>query len=218
MTHLDADLAMVPGRRFRRNGATKRAFDVLVSLMLVPIIAPIVAILFLIARYDGGPALFAQKRVGRDGRMFRCWKIRTMVVDAEAQLERHLREDPVAAAEWARDQKLTIDPRVTPVGRFLRETSLDELPQIFNVLRGDMSLVGPRPVTEGEFVRYAGNEWAYKAVRPGITGIWQVSGRNDVDYPTRVRMDVEYARTRSLGGDVAIILKTAGAVLGRTGR
>jgi lipopolysaccharide/colanic/teichoic acid biosynthesis glycosyltransferase len=141
-----------------------------------------------------------------------------MVVDAEARLAEHLSADPKAAAEWERDRKLTDDPRITQFGRLMRESSLDELPQIFNVLRGEMSFVGPRPVPAAELAKYSGYEWAYKSVKPGITGLWQVSGRNDVDYATRVQMDVRYVRTRSLPGDVGIIVRTAGAVLQRTGR
>ena len=201
-----------------RTDVTKRVFDVTISLLLLPVALPIISILCLLVCRDGGPVFFQQVRVGRDGRLFHCWKIRTMVVDAEERLREHLRENPDAAAEWVRDQKLLNDPRITTFGHFLRASSLDELPQILNVLRGEMSLVGPRPITKDELVRYRDHEWAYRSVRPGITGLWQVSGRNEVSYEERVQMDVRYAQVRSLWVDVTIIVRTAGAVLGRTGR
>jgi lipopolysaccharide/colanic/teichoic acid biosynthesis glycosyltransferase len=205
-------------RRLARREISKRAFDLGLAIFLLPVILPFIIVLSLFAMLDGGPAFFGQMRVGRGGRLFRCWKIRTMVVDAEARLARHLKDDPEAAAEWRAYRKLSADPRITRLGRFMRETSLDELPQIFNVLRGEMSFVGPRPVVEPEMEEYRGYEWAYKSVRPGITGLWQVSGRNDVSYAERVALDVRYARSRSLKLDLVIIVRTAGAVLNRTGR
>lgn len=218
MTHLDADLTSVRSRRFDRGAIAKRGLDFGLALFLLPVVLPITLVLGLLASLDGGPAFFGQMRIGYGGRLFRCWKIRTMVTDAEARLERHLSTNPAAAEEWACAHKLADDPRITRLGRLMRETSLDELPQILNVLRGEMSFVGPRPVIESEFELYCGYEWAYKSVRPGITGLWQVSGRNSVSYAERIRMDVHYARTRNLKGDMAIIVRTAGAVLGRTGQ
>jgi lipopolysaccharide/colanic/teichoic acid biosynthesis glycosyltransferase len=196
----------------------KSGFDFTVALLLLPILLPIIAVLYVLTRLDGGPGFFGHERVCRNGRRFKCWKIRTMVPDAQAVLRRHLAENPEAAAEWARDFKLTDDPRITRLGNFLRRTSLDELPQIWNVLRGDMSFVGPRPVTPDELPKYRGYEWCYLSLKPGITGLWQVSGRNDVDYDTRVRMDMTYCTERSLPRDVGIMFRTVGAVLGSTGR
>ncbi|MGB3407810.1 MAG: sugar transferase [Jannaschia sp.] len=198
--------------------ASKAVFDFAFAIVLLPVLIPIIGVLYVLTRLDGGPGFYGHVRVGRDGRLFRCWKIRSMVPDAQAVLKRHLDENPEAAAEWARDFKLTDDPRVTRLGNFLRRTSLDELPQIWNVLRGDMSFVGPRPVTEAEMPKYRGYEWSYLSMKPGITGLWQVSGRNDLSYATRVRLDAAYCRRRTFLGDLAIIGRTAGAVLGRTGR
>jgi len=198
--------------------AAKRVLDLGFVLALLPLALPLMAILALTIRRDGGPAFFGHARIGRHGRTFRCWKLRTMVPDAEAALAAHLAADRDAAAEWARDYKLTDDPRVTRLGRFLRRTSLDELPQLLNVARGDMSVVGPRPVTVAELSKYDGFSWVYLAVKPGLTGLWQVSGRNDVDYAARVALDVDYHASRSFVGDVAIIARTGRAVLARTGR
>ncbi len=196
----------------------KRVFDVVFALVLLPFLVPVIGVLWLSVRRDGGPGFFGHERIGRDGVAFRCWKLRTMVVDAEARLCAHLAADPEAAAEWAREHKLSNDPRVTRWGRFLRRTSLDELPQIWNVLRGEMSFVGPRPVVLAELDRYGPHRAAYCALRPGITGLWQVSGRNDVSYAERVQLDASYARSCGLWRDLEIILRTAHAVLGATGR
>lgn len=200
-------------------GTGKRAFDLTAAVLLLVIFAP--AILFLaalVALLDGGKPFISLRRVGRDGRHFPCWKIRTMVVDAEARLKQLLAEDPEAAEEWARDQKLSNDPRVTWLGKVLRSTSLDELPQLWNVLRGEMSLVGPRPVTDAEMVRYGDASASYVSVRPGVTGLWQVQGRNSVSYDERVRLDVEYVSRLSFMSDLSILVRTVGAVLNRTGR
>lgn len=167
---------------------------------------------------DGGPGFFGHRRIGRNGEVFRCWKIRTMVVDAEARLAEHLASDPEAAAEWERDHKLRDDPRITRLGAFLRATSLDELPQIWNVLKGEMSFVGPRPVVRDEMRKYGAARTAYLAMKPGITGLWQVSGRNDVSYDERVAMDVEYVSSVSLLTDVRLILLTGLSIVDRTGR
>jgi exopolysaccharide production protein ExoY len=201
-----------------RAARAKRLFDLAVTLMALPVTAVIIAMLYLLTRLDGGPGFFGHVRVGRHDQDFRCWKIRTMVPDAEAVLKTYLAQNPAAAEEWARDFKLTDDPRVTRLGRFLRASSLDELPQIWNVLRGEMSLVGPRPITRSEMARYAGREWCYLSVKPGITGMWQVSGRNDVSYDTRVQLDMQYLRAPSMRQDLGIILRTCAVVLTRTGR
>ncbi|SMX44728.1 sugar transferase [Actibacterium lipolyticum] len=196
----------------------KRVFDVSLALMLLPLLLPIIATLWIITKRDGGPGFFGHKRIGQSGREFKCWKVRTMAVDAEERLSAHLAANPEAAKEWVQDYKLTDDPRIMPMGNFLRETGLDELPQIWNVLRGEMSLVGPRPVVKDELARYEGFQWAYFATKPGVTGLWQVSGRNEVSYAKRVRMDADYIRQRSLGYDLMVIGKTAKTVLLRTGK
>jgi lipopolysaccharide/colanic/teichoic acid biosynthesis glycosyltransferase len=167
---------------------------------------------------DGHPPLFGHERIGLNGRPFRCWKVRTMVPDATARLEEILRSDPVARKEWTRHRKLTKDPRVTPLGDLLRRSSLDELPQLWNVLMGEMSLVGPRPVTQAELTLYGRSAAHYRSVRPGLTGLWQVMGRNDVDYRRRVAMDRLYVHRRSLLGDIALLFLTVGALIDATGR
>lgn len=204
------------GGFYRRAG--KRLLDLAVVAVFGLPVAVIVAVLALLVMLDGGKPFFGHLRVGRGGRTFRCWKLRTMVPDAEARLVAHLAADPRAAEEWAETQKLRRDPRVTLVGRVLRKTSLDELPQVWNVVRGDMSLVGPRPVTAEELERYGRHRTAYCSLRPGITGLWQVRGRNDVSYAARVAMDADYARRASLALDVGLVLGTVPAVLRLTGR
>ncbi|MEN9409494.1 MAG: hypothetical protein RL216_1468 [Pseudomonadota bacterium] len=171
----------------------KRAVDlVLVAVTALPV-GILVAVLALMIAAGGASPIFGHERVGKGGRVFRCWKLRTMVPDAEARLIRHLETNPEAAREWAETQKLSHDPRVTRIGHLLRRSSLDELPQLWNVLRGDMSIVGPRPVTETELDRYGTARAAYLAMRPGITGLWQVRGRNSLSFMKRIAMDVEYA-------------------------
>jgi len=196
----------------------KRLIDLILAMCLLPILAPVIAILWFVVRRDGGSGFFGHKRVGLNGQTFKCWKLRSMCVDADVRLARHLESNPAAAKEWARDFKLENDPRITRFGRFIRETSLDELPQIWNVLKGEMSLVGPRPVTQEELERYGTRAAVYRSMRPGITGAWQVSGRNDVSYSRRVALDVQYARRMSFLGDIGIIFATVGAVLNRTGK
>ena len=179
---------------------------------------PLILMLALVVMFDGGPPIFGHERVGRGGRRFRCLKLRSMVPDAEQRLHAVLASDPVAASEWERVRKLTHDPRVTRLGRFLRTTSLDELPQLWNVLRGDMSLVGPRPITDAELDLYGDQADSYLALRPGLTGPWQVAGRNDVDYEDRVSVDAEYGASVSLMGDLKILVLTGVVVLRATGR
>ncbi len=191
-----------------------RLFDIVIALTAMVFVAPLLVAVFLgLKLSDDGPAVFGQQRIGRGGRVFRCLKFRTMVTDADERLARILEADPTARAEWARDRKLRNDPRVTPIGEFLRRSSLDELPQLFNVLRGEMSIVGPRPIVQSEVIRYGRRFSSYCLVRPGITGLWQVSGRNDVCYRRRVAMDTLYATRKSVGLDVRIILLTVPAVL-----
>jgi Undecaprenyl-phosphate galactose phosphotransferase WbaP len=196
----------------------KRALDILGAGVGLVLLAPFFLIVALMVRADGGPAFFAHQRVGRGGKLFGCLKFRSMVVDSQARLEALLANDPAARAEWEATRKLKNDPRITRIGRFLRSTSLDELPQLINVLRGEMSLVGPRPVQEAEIDRYYGASAAhYMAVRPGITGLWQVSGRSETSYESRVALDVSYVSRPSLLADLSILLRTPVAVLSRRG-
>ncbi len=197
--------------------AVERALEIPVCLVVVIFLAPMMLILAALVMVDGGPALFKQERIGRGGRRFTCLKFRSMVVDAERRLQLFLDRDSRARAEWARDHKLRYDPRITAFGRFLRRSSLDELPQLINVLRGDMSLVGPRPIVDAEVSRYGRRYKSYCSVRPGITGLWQVSGRTNISYRRRVAMDVLYVRRRSLGLYVWLIVATIPAVLARRG-
>ena len=167
----------------------------------------------LIRMQDGGPAVYAQKRYGRNGRTFKCFKLRSMVANADDRLREILATDPAARAEWEATQKLVNDPRITPLGHFIRKTSIDELPQLVNILRGDMSLVGPRPIVENEIAKYGEFYRDYCAVRPGLTGLWQVEGRSDTTYEERVQLDAKYARTRTFVSDIMIMLRTVPAVL-----
>jgi len=196
----------------------KRALDIIGAGVGLVLLAPFFLIVALLVRADGGPAFFAHQRVGRGGKLFGCLKFRSMVIDSQARLEALLASDPAARAEWEATRKLKNDPRITRIGRFLRSTSLDELPQLINVLRGEMSLVGPRPVQEAEIDRYYGASAAhYMAVRPGITGLWQVSGRSETSYESRVALDVSYVSRPSLLADISILLRTPVAVLSRRG-
>lgn len=192
---------------------TKRAFDVCAALGLMLLLSPLLVMVALLVMRDGGPCLYGHTRVGVDGRKFRCLKFRSMVRNADAVLKDLLASDAEARAEWAADFKLKHDVRVTRFGHFIRKTSIDELPQLWNVVRGDMSLVGPRPVVEKELERYGDSVSYYLGVLPGITGLWQVSGRNDTDYDTRVALDVAYVRNWTFGGDIVILFKTIGVVL-----
>ncbi len=195
-----------------------RVLDIAIALVVLVFTAPLlVALAITIRLQDGGPALFAHPRIGRGGRMFRCFKFRSMVTDAEARLKALLDADPRARREWDADHKLRKDPRLTPMGDFLRKSSLDELPQLLNVLRGEMSIVGPRPIVQAEVVRYGPAFRSYCSLRPGITGLWQVSGRNDVSYRRRVALDRLYAGSKSLKTDLKILVLTVPAVLSRNG-
>ncbi len=192
----------------------KRVLDVALSLLALFFFAPAflaIAIALLIA--DGSPVIYRHKRIGANGRSFECLKFRSMRKDAAERLEEVLAADPVARREWNESQKLKDDPRIHRLGKFLRISSLDELPQFVNVLRGDMSLVGPRPIVADEMERYGEHIHYYLAMKPGITGLWQVSGRNDTSYENRVRFDVEYYRKRGLLFDMRIMVKTVGVVL-----
>ena len=191
-----------------------RLLDMLIAsavlIFLAPLLLLVAALVFIV---DPGPIFFAHRRLGRDGRTFPCLKFRSMVVDSEQRLKELLATSEDARAEWARDFKLRRDPRITPIGNFLRKTSIDELPQLLNVLRGEMSIVGPRPIVTGEIERYGRYFADYSRVKPGITGLWQVSGRNNVHYRRRVALDVTYARNKSLALDLRILMMTVPAVL-----
>jgi lipopolysaccharide/colanic/teichoic acid biosynthesis glycosyltransferase len=201
-----------------RDDSRVRFMDVTIVVLALLFLLPLMVIIALaIVAQDGGPILFAHRRIGRDGRPFYCLKFRSMAIDAESRLAALLASNPIARAEWARDHKLRSDPRVTPLGAFLRRSSLDELPQFFNVLRGEMSVVGPRPIVEAEIYRYGRRFRHYCAVKPGITGLWQVSGRTDVDYRARVAMDCLYVKSKSPWLYVWIIIATVPAVLMRRG-
>lgn len=192
----------------------KRLFDIVVSATALIALSPLILIFALVIKLqDGEDALFQQKRYGLKGETFSCFKLRSMVPDARERLEALLSASPEARTEWEATQKLTNDPRITALGHFIRKTSIDELPQLYNVLRGDMSLVGPRPIVENEIEKYGESFGFYCEVRPGVTGLWQVQGRSDTTYPERVAMDVEYVRTHSFIGDIMIVLKTVPAVL-----
>ncbi len=197
--------------------ASLRVNQLLALLLLAAFSPTLLAISVLLWRANGAPLLFGHYRVGKDGKLFQCLKFRTMRRDADKILADLLRSDESCRAEWARDQKLVHDPRITRIGHFLRKTSLDELPQLLNVLRGEMRLVGPRPVTVVELNRYGSVRWHYVSVPPGITGLWQVSGRNNTTYAERVALDRQYVECRSMLVDAKILLKTIRVVLLREG-
>ncbi len=195
-----------------------RLADIFISLAAILFLLPgLLAVALLVKVQDGGPILFAQARIGKDMRTFKCLKFRSMRTNAGELLAALLESDPVAGAEWAADHKLRNDPRITPLGGFMRKTSLDELPQLFNVLWGDMSLVGPRPIVEAEVVKYGRSMRHYCRQVPGITGLWQVMGRNDVSYRRRVALDRLFTRKLSLKLYAGILCLTIPAVLLRRG-
>ncbi|HXE12756.1 MAG TPA: undecaprenyl-phosphate galactose phosphotransferase WbaP [Bryobacteraceae bacterium] len=197
---------------------SKRVLDLLFSTIVLIVLSPILAAIALAIRLESrGPAIFGHTRIGQNGCTFRAWKFRTMVLNGDQVLEEHLRKNPAARAEWEQDHKLRKDPRVTRVGRFLRKTSLDELPQLWNVLTNDMSLVGPRPIVEAEIPKYGNSYSLYTRVKGGVTGLWQVSGRNDIAYEERVKLDSFYVRNWSVWLDLCILYRTIGTVLFRSG-
>lgn len=193
----------------------KRVFDLAVVVVAAPVVLPVILLLALLVASDGGRPFYSQLRVGRGGRTYRIWKLRSMVADADARLEAYLAENPAARHEWDTTQKLKRDPRITPFGRILRKSSLDELPQLWNVLMGDMSLVGPRPMMPCQEELYPGH--AYYRLRPGITGPWQVSSRNSSTFADRARFDTEYDRDLSLPTDLRLLAATVRVVLRATG-
>lgn len=188
------------------------------ALCLIVLLSPVLALIaYLIWRTDGAPFTFAHYRVGYRAKQFRCFKFRSMVRNSDDALANLLRNDATSREEWALNQKLRRDPRITSIGHFLRRSSLDELPQLFNVLRGDMHLVGPRPVTVMEMQRYGTRKRHYLSVRPGLTGLWQVSGRNNTTYAQRVSLDSEYVERRNPLFDSWILLRTVKVLLTREG-
>ncbi|QIM68105.1 undecaprenyl-phosphate galactose phosphotransferase WbaP [Basfia succiniciproducens] len=201
----------------RSSRILKRTMDIWGSLILIVLLSPFLLILYFLIRIDGGDAIYGHERVGRNGKNFKCLKFRSMVVNADQVLKELLEKDSKAKAEWKEDRKLHNDPRITKIGRFIRKWSIDELPQLFNVLKGEMSLVGPRPIVKAELKRYQEDVDYYLMAKPGMTGLWQVSGRNNVDYDTRVYFDAWYVKNWSLWNDVAILFKTIKAVRHRSG-
>ncbi len=193
----------------------KRVFDLTVVLMLVVPVSIVVLLVAAVVALDGKSPFYFQTRIGKNGRTFRMVKLRSMVGNADAALEKHLAANPAARAEWDEKQKLRNDPRITPVGRFIRKSSIDELPQLWNVLVGDMSLVGPRPMMTCQKKLYPGQ--SYYKLRPGITGFWQVSGRNETSFAQRAGFDNAYQRDVSLMTDIAVMLKTVTVVLRANG-
>ncbi|SNT71539.1 Sugar transferase involved in LPS biosynthesis (colanic, teichoic acid) [Paracoccus seriniphilus] len=193
----------------------KRPLDILLVLLGAPFVLPLIVVLAVLVMRDGGNPFYSQERVGRDGKTYRMWKLRSMVVDADRRLSAYLEQNPEAKREWDETQKLRDDPRVTRFGRVLRRSSLDELPQLWNVLKGEMSLVGPRPMLPEQQSMYEGD--GYYALRPGITGFWQTAGRNATSFSARAKYDDVYEQDLSFKSDLAILLRTFGVVMRGTG-
>lgn len=212
--HLDSTYERPVRGGIYRNGF-KRVAESLLIIAASPVVLPLILLMALIIACDGANPFFAQKRIGLGGKVFRIWKLRSMVANAEEQLAVYLAENDEARDEWARTQKLKSDPRITLVGRILRKTSMDELPQLFNVLNGTMSLVGPRPMMVDQAPLYFGK--AYYRLRPGITGLWQISARNESEFSARVRYDEVYNRCLSFRNDLGILMRTVKVVLRGTG-
>lgn len=211
--------SFVSSERATRHGVYrffgKRLFDVVFVILMAPFVLPILAPLILLVAMNGGMPLYSQIRVGKKGKQYRMWKLRSMVPNADEKLQYYIDNDAAVRAEWDKTQKLKNDPRVTNVGRFLRKSSLDELPQLWNVLKGDMSLVGPRPMLVDQRSLYPGHD--YYELRPGITGLWQVSARNESTFADRARFDAKYNESISLLEDVRLIFATVWVVFGATG-
>lgn len=211
----DSENSEAPAFKNTYNRVGKRAFDVSIVVASLPFVLIIIALLAVCVAMRGGAPFYTQDRVGHGGRVYRIWKLRTMIVDADAHLERHLAEDAAAHSEWTTTQKLKNDPRITKFGRFLRRSSLDELPQLWNVLRGEMSLVGPRPMMPNQTEIYHGT--AYYNLRPGISGSWQVSARNTSSFAERAVFDADYGQKVSFAEDVRILAATVRVVFRGTG-
>lgn len=197
--------------------AYQRIMDCVICLLCAPFAVAVGFVIALLIKVDGGSAFYSQRRIGLGGRTFHCFKFRSMVPGADERLQEVLAQDPVARAEWDNYQKLARDPRITPIGKLIRATSLDELPQLINVWRGEMSIVGPRPIMTEQIALYGENFGDYCALRPGITGLWQIAGRNNCTFAERVRLDMEYAQTWSVLRDLQIIVLTIPAVLAGRG-
>ena len=215
-----ASPAAVPTyRTIPQGGAAvaKRLFDVIGAILIGALFSPFIIGVAILIRLSGQPILFKHRRIGLHGKVFNCLKFRSMSPDAEHSLRELLRQHPELRDEWTENHKLRRDPRVTMLGHFLRRTSLDELPQLWNVLRGEMSLVGPRPVVRAELLRYGRQVSTYLAIKPGVTGLWQVKGRSDTTYRRRVAMDKYYVQARSLRMDLYIVALTAVVVIKRAG-
>ncbi|BBW75474.1 TPA: undecaprenyl-phosphate galactose phosphotransferase WbaP [Klebsiella michiganensis] len=195
----------------------KRLFDIVGSIAIIILLSPLLLYISQKVKKDGGPAIYGHERIGKGGQSFKCLKFRSMVINSKEVLAELLENDPSARVEWNATFKLKKDPRITKIGAFLRRTSLDELPQLFNVLKGEMSLVGPRPIITAELERYNEEVDYYLLSKPGMTGLWQVSGRSDVDYETRVYLDAWYVKNWSMWNDIAILFKTVGVVLKKDG-
>jgi lipopolysaccharide/colanic/teichoic acid biosynthesis glycosyltransferase len=207
-------LRMVGRPGVYRNGV-KRLLDIAAVALAVPVVVPVVVAFAVAVSCDGSSPFYSQMRVGKSGKRFRMWKLRSMVPDADARMADHLAADPEARKEWDLTQKLRNDPRITPVGRLIRKTSLDELPQLWNVLKGDMSLVGPRPMMTSQEALYPGT--AYYLVRPGCTGYWQTSARNETTFEARAQFDAAYEEELSLWTDLKVLARTVGVILRGTG-
>lgn len=198
----------------------KRSLDIVITISAMVFLSPLIILCVAATAMDGKSPIFGHRRIGVNGREFKCWKIRSMVAGAEKRLQAYLEQNPEAQKEWNATRKLSNDPRITRFGQFIRKTSIDELPQLWNVLIGEMSIVGPRPVVQDEldqmYARGLGRS-SYLEMRPGITGLWQVSGRNQASYDDRVTYDIEYRQEYSFKKDLQIIARTFGAVINRTG-
>jgi lipopolysaccharide/colanic/teichoic acid biosynthesis glycosyltransferase len=203
-------------RRGHYHSGLKRLFDVAVVLLALPFVLPLIALLALMIWSDGSNPFYAQERVGRSGRVFRMWKLRSMVPNADRSLEEYLRLNASARREWNEYQKLRNDPRITRIGQVIRKTSIDELPQLFNVLIGDMSLVGPRPIMVDQTELYPGS--AYFELRPGVTGYWQVADRNEAKFASRAVFDTKYAQDCSFMVDLSVLVRTVSVVMKANGR
>ncbi|EEY91617.1 undecaprenyl-phosphate galactose phosphotransferase [Acinetobacter junii SH205] len=186
----------------------KRVFDLSFAIILFIVLLPLFLLFSIIVKVDGGSAFYGHERVGKNGQKFKCLKFRSMASNSQELLQNLLASDPISYEEWHSTYKLKNDPRVTRIGHFLRKSSLDEMPQLINIIKGEMSFVGPRPVTQDELTRYKDNVIYYLAVTPGLTGLWQVSGRNDIDYETRVSLDTQYVKNWSFSQDLKILAKT----------
>ncbi len=197
--------------------AVKSVIDFLGAFLALILLSPLFIFIVYKIRKDGGPAFYTHERIGKNGKAFHCIKFRSMVINSKEILDELLANDPEARAEWERDFKLRNDPRITAIGKFIRKTSLDEIPQLLNVLKGEMSLIGPRPVIAEER-KYYGDRWdEFLSVKPGMTGLWQVSGRNDTGYDERVRLDIDYIRNWSLWTDIVIAWKTIFVIINPKG-